>query len=87
VRRGASIGAGAVVVAGVEVGAWALVAAAALVDRPVPAHALVAGVPARRIGWVGRTGRRLVPDGEGILLDPVSGDRYQEVENALEESP
>lgn len=87
VRRGASIGAGAVVVAGVEIGAWALVAAAALVAGPVPAHALVAGVPARRIGWVGRTGRRLVPDGEGILLDPVSGDRYREVENALEEWP
>lgn len=87
VRHGASIGAGAVVVAGVEVGAWALVAAAALVARPVPAHALVAGVPARFIGWVGRSGRRLRPDAEGILWDPVSGDRYREIENALEEWP
>ncbi len=77
VRHGASVGAAAVVVAGVEIGAWALVAAGALVDRPVPAHALVAGVPARQIGWVGRSGHRLLPGGEGILLDPVSGDRYQ----------
>jgi len=40
-----------------------------------------------RIGWVGRTGRRLRPDAEGILWDPVSGDRYREIENALEELP
>ena len=87
VRHGASIGAAAVVVAGVEIGAWALVAAGALVDRPVPAHALVAGVPARLIGWVGRSGHRLLLAAEGILLDPVSGDRYRETGSVLEECP
>jgi len=87
VRRGASIGAGAVVIAGVEIGPWALVAAGALVTRPVPAHALVAGSPARLVGWVGRSGRRLVPDSEGTLVDPVSGDRYRLTADALEELP
>jgi acetyltransferase-like isoleucine patch superfamily enzyme len=83
IRKGASIGAGAVVVAGVEIGEWAMVAAAALVDRPVAPYALVAGVPARPIGWVGRSGRRLEPSGDG-LVDPESGERYVAVGGRLE---
>ncbi|WP_103063844.1 acyltransferase [Actinomyces qiguomingii] len=61
VEDGASIGARAVCVAPARIGAWATVAAGAVVTKDVPAHALVAGVPARRIGWVGRAGRPLVP--------------------------
>ena len=61
VARGASIGAGAVLVCGIEVGACALVAAGAVVTRDVAPHALVAGNPARRIGWVCRCGERLAP--------------------------
>ncbi len=49
---GASIGAGAVIVAGCDVGTFAMVGAGSVVTHPVPAHALVAGNPARRIGWV-----------------------------------
>ena len=64
VRHGASIGAGAVVVAGVEVGRFAMVGAGAVVTRDVPAHALVVGSPARRLGWVCACGGRLV-DSEG----------------------
>ncbi len=64
IREGASIGARAVCVAPVTIGAWATVAAGAVVTKDVPAFALVAGVPARRIGWVGPAGHRLVPDGE-----------------------
>lgn len=56
---GAAIGARSVCVAPVEIGAWALVAAGSVVTKDVPAHALVAGVPAKQIGWVGRDGRRL----------------------------
>lgn len=56
VRRGASIGANATIVCGVEVGCWSAVAAGAVVTRPVAPHELVAGVPARRIGWVCRCG-------------------------------
>jgi acetyltransferase-like isoleucine patch superfamily enzyme len=58
-HQGASIGAGAVVVAGNDVGAFATVGAGAIVTRSVPNHALVAGNPARRIGWVCACGHRL----------------------------
>ena len=58
-RYGASIGAGAVVVAGTEVGRFATVGAGAVVTRNVPSHALVVGSPARRIGWVCACGARL----------------------------
>jgi len=78
VRAGASVGARAVCVAPVVVGRWALVAAGAVVTRDVPDHALVAGVPARRVGWVGRTGERLVPDGPGRWHCPVTGEAFVE---------
>jgi len=59
VREGASIGARTVCVAPVTIGRWALVAAGSVVIRDVPDFALVAGVPARQIGWVDRTGQRV----------------------------
>jgi UDP-2-acetamido-3-amino-2,3-dideoxy-glucuronate N-acetyltransferase len=59
VRRAASIGANATVVCGVVVGQRALVAAGAVVTSDVAAHALVAGNPARRLGWVCTCGQRL----------------------------
>jgi UDP-2-acetamido-3-amino-2,3-dideoxy-glucuronate N-acetyltransferase len=59
VERGAAIGAGAIVVTGVRIGAWAMIGAGAVVTRDVPAHALMAGSPARRIGWVCSCGEKL----------------------------
>lgn len=59
VRRGTSIGANATVVCGNELGEYSFVAAGAVVTRPVPAYALVAGVPARAIGWICQCGERL----------------------------
>jgi len=77
IGQGASIGARAVCIAPVAVGAWALVAAGAVVTKDVPEHALVVGVPARRIGWVGRAGRPLEREGDEWVC-PVSGERYRE---------
>ena len=82
VRHGASIGARAVCVAPVEIGRWALVAAGSVVVKDVPDHALVAGVPARRIGWVGKAGRPLVPDGNRLRC-PVTGEMYEENEDGM----
>lgn len=62
VRRGASVGANATIVCPVELGAHCMVGAGAVVTRDVPAHALVVGAPARRIGWVCACGERL-PEG------------------------
>lgn len=80
VAEGASLGARSVCVAPVRIGRWAMVAAGAVVTRDVPDFALVAGVPARRIGWVGRSGVRLVERaGEpGVWECPQAGTRYTE---------
>lgn len=63
-HHGCSIGAGAVVVAGVEIGRFATVGAGAIVTRSVADHALVAGNPARQLGWVCACGARLAVAGE-----------------------
>lgn len=84
-RYGCSIGAGAIVVAGAEVGRWALVGAGAVVTRSVPEHALVAGNPARPLGWVCISGHRLVdaggrpfpPEVEGPATCPSDGRHYR----------
>ena len=83
VREGASLGARAVVVAGCAIGRWALVAAGAVVTRDVPDFALVAGVPARRIGWVGRAGRRLTDVGSDRWRCPQTGEIYDEKDGTL----
>jgi acetyltransferase-like isoleucine patch superfamily enzyme len=63
VHRGASIGAGAILIAGVTVGEFALVAAGAVVTRDVPSYGLVAGRPAQPLGWVCCCGSRLTEEG------------------------
>jgi UDP-2-acetamido-3-amino-2,3-dideoxy-glucuronate N-acetyltransferase len=73
VRRGATIGANATIVCGNIVGAYAMVGAGAVVTRDVLDFALVLGAPARRIGWVSRSGDRLGAD----LVCPRTGERYR----------
>ncbi len=85
IGEGASIGARAVCVAPVKVGPWALVAAGAVVTRDVPAFALVAGVPAKRLGWVGRAGVRLEESGDGTWTCPQTGAVYDEKDGTLTE--
>jgi UDP-2-acetamido-3-amino-2,3-dideoxy-glucuronate N-acetyltransferase len=79
VRRGASIGANATIVCGVTIGMYAFVAAGAVVNRDVRDFALVAGVPARQIGWISRHGERLsLPmKGSGEARCPHTGDVYR----------
>ena len=84
IGRGASIGARVVVLAGVNIGEWALIAAGAVVTKDVEAHALMVGVPARQSGWVGRSGQALVPDG-GFWSDSTAGIRFSEINGRLEE--
>lgn len=74
VKRGASIGANATIVCGHTLGAWCFIAAGAVVTADVPDYALMAGVPARRIGWMSQAGARLGAD----LVCPVDGTRYRE---------
>lgn len=82
IGRGAAIGARAVCVAPVTIGAWAMVAAGAVVNRDVPDFALIVGVPARQIGWVGRTGHRLVEEGEEWVC-PDTQERFIERDGTL----
>ncbi|BCB87375.1 hypothetical protein Psuf_046880 [Phytohabitans suffuscus] len=69
----------------VRIGRWALVAAGAVVTKDVPDHALVVGVPARRVGWVGRAGEPLVAKGEGRFVCPRTGTEYHESAGLLTE--
>jgi UDP-2-acetamido-3-amino-2,3-dideoxy-glucuronate N-acetyltransferase len=79
-RRGSTIGAGAVIVAGLEVGEFATVGAGAVVTHDVPSHALVAGNPARRLGWVCSCGMRLVDDaGAASGPEPAHYSRHPEL--------
>lgn len=72
VKRGASIGANATIRCGILIGAYAMVGSGSVVTRDVPAHALVAGNPARQIGWVCKCGGRLSSSGHC----PACGGRY-----------
>jgi len=81
VRRGTTIGANATIVCGTTLGAYSFIAAGAVVTKDVPDHGLMAGVPARRIGWVSHAGERLGED----WTCPRTGQRYRERQGRLEE--
>ena len=76
VKRGASLGANSTIVCGYTIGEYAFIGAGAVVQRDVPAYALMVGVPARRIGWMCQCGERL-PAGSGEVRCAKSGDRYE----------
>ena len=80
IRRGATVGANATIVCGIELGRYCFVSAGAVVAKSVPDYALVMGVPARRAGWISRHGIPLPrPNAEGVMVCPESGFRYREV--------
>ena len=84
VQRGASIGAGAVILPDVTIGSWALVGAGAVVTEDVPPHGLVVGNPARLVGRICRCGRRLKmePDGVGRCSECSESYRFGDGEEA-----
>lgn len=87
VGEGAAIGARAVCVAPVRIGKWALIAAGSVVTKDVPDYALMAGVPARRVGWVGPAGRPLqaVPGATDRWECPVTGTVFVQSGDVLTE--
>lgn len=80
VKRGSSIGANATIVCGVTLHECAFVAAGAVVTKDVPAYAMVAGVPAKIIGWMSAYGDALEFDAKGNATDSI-GHRYQKISN------
>ncbi len=79
VGKVATIGANAVIICGVTIGQYAMIGAGAVVTRDVRPHALVLGNPARRSGWVSRSGDVLGAD----LVCPRNGERYEEIDDQL----
>lgn len=79
VRRGATIGANATIVCGNKLGEYSMIAAGAVITKDVKNYALMTGVPARRIGWVSRSGEVL---GENLLC-PRTGEQYAERDGYL----
>jgi acetyltransferase-like isoleucine patch superfamily enzyme len=82
-KEGCSLGARSVCVAPVTIGRWATVAAGAVVTKDVPDFALVAGVPARRLKWVGKAGVPLLSVGDGEWKCPNTGEMYIETDGRL----
>src|SRR5215470_17755995 len=85
VRRGSTIGANATIVCGVTLGEYAFIAAGAVVTKDVLPYALMAGVPARRIGWMCQCGERLHTSG-GKAACGACGAAYQETDGVLRQT-
>lgn len=84
---GAAIGANSTCIAPVQIGKWALVGSGSVVTKDVPDFALVVGNPAKRIGWVGKTGHRLVASESSTWTCPDTGELFtQTSENTLVEA-
>jgi UDP-2-acetamido-3-amino-2,3-dideoxy-glucuronate N-acetyltransferase len=84
VRKGATIGANATIICGVEIGAYAFIGAGAVVTRDVPPYALVVGNPARQTGWMSAYGHKLHFDETGLATCPESGERYRLMNGRVE---
>lgn len=85
VRKGASIGANATIVCGVDIGDYALIGAGSVVTKNVLPFALMVGNPARRVGWVSRAGLKLHFDAAGMATCPATGEEYELIEYAAGE--
>lgn len=86
VERGATIGANATIICGCRIGRYAMVGAGAVVTKNILPYALVAGNPARQMGWVSEYGHRLDFDDESVAVCPESGDMYYLRDNKVEKN-
>ena len=77
VEYGASVGAGTICVAPVRIGKWAMIAAGAVVTKDVLNFSLVAGVPAKQIGWVGKSGVKLIQKDQNLYVCPETQNEYR----------
>jgi UDP-2-acetamido-3-amino-2,3-dideoxy-glucuronate N-acetyltransferase len=76
VRKGASIGANATIVCGIEIGEYAFIGAGAVVTKNVKSYELILGNPGRHVGWMSEYGHRLEFDYNGIAECPESHEKY-----------
>jgi len=85
VKQGATLGANSTIVCGITIGEFAFVAAGAVINRDVKPYALMAGVPARQIGWMSEHGERLdLPlEGDVSTQCPITGKTYKLVGTTL----
>jgi len=83
IRKGASIGANATIICGIEMGEYAMIGAGAVVTKNVKPFALVVGNPSKQIGWVSEYGHRLLFDGNGIAECIESKEKYQLLDDTV----
>ena len=76
IGKGATIGANATVICGIDIGEYAFIGAGAVITKNVPPYALLVGNPGRQIGWISEYGHRLTFNEENIAVCPESGERY-----------
>lgn len=83
IRRGATIGANATIVCGIEIGEYAFIGAGAVVTKDVSPYALVVGTPAKQIGWMSEYGHKLFFNNNDIAECPESHQLYQLIDNKV----
>jgi UDP-2-acetamido-3-amino-2,3-dideoxy-glucuronate N-acetyltransferase len=84
IRRGATVGANATIVCGIELGRYCFIAAGSVVTKDVPDYALMMGNPARQVGWMSRHGHRLVAcEADDVMICPETGFRYREMQSGV----
>ena len=76
IKKGATIGANATIICGIEIGSYAMIGAGAVVTKNVKPYALVLGNPAKQIGWVSEQGHRLIFEERGNAVCEESGEEY-----------
>jgi UDP-2-acetamido-3-amino-2,3-dideoxy-glucuronate N-acetyltransferase len=83
VKKGCSIGANATIVCGTTLGEYAFIGAGAVVTKDVPNFGMVAGVPAKQIGWMSKYGEKLIFNNEGIAICSTTNEKYTLLNNLV----